>query len=539
MNRREAVSRSLVTRLVIPLWITVGVVIAGYAYVSYQTNRSHFIEAIRRDTERSTELIRRATHYGMLLNRKNDVQSIIEQLGSGPDVAAIRVFDKRGDVVFSSDRAEIGQHVDVSAQPCIACHLPAGPTLTSTDIGISELVRRPSGLQVLRHLHSIENRPGCSTSACHAHPAAQKVLGVLDVEMSMEPMRHTLQEAGRQTLWTTLWLFGVVGVVASMYLTRLVLHPAKQLRKGTLRIAAGDLDTQIDVRGHHELAELGRSFNHMANDLREARHELDAWSQRLEDKVVEKTEELQRTQRQVLQMERMASLGKLSATVAHELNNPLNGILTYAKLVQRELTSQTMDDKTREDLNRYLELMQRECTRCGGIVQNLLLFARPRGNDMAPVDMNEIIQRSVMLVKHHLDIKNIRLECHPLVGDPQIVGDSGQLQQAVLALLVNAVEAMSAPGSDGGELWLGLTGDTNEVVFEVRDTGSGISPDVLPNIFEPFFSTKHKESGVGLGLAVVYGIVQRHGGSIDVASELGRGTTFRVHLPRHPVKENP
>ena len=153
----------------------------------------------------------------------------------------------------------------------------------------------------------------------------------------MAPLEAAIRTAQRQFLWTTLILILIVGVVAAVFIRRVVQRPVNELYEGTRRIADGDLDTRIEVRGRHELARLAEAFNQMAGDLRTARREVTEWSQKLEDKVVEKTEELGRAQRQVLHMEKMASLGKLSATVAHELNNPLSGMLTYARLVRREL----------------------------------------------------------------------------------------------------------------------------------------------------------------------------------------------------------
>jgi two-component system NtrC family sensor kinase len=270
----------------------------------------------------------------------------------------------------------------------------------------------------------------------------------------------------------------------------------------------------------------------MAGDLRTARRELTEWSQKLEDKVVEKTEELGRAQRQVLQMEKMASLGKMSATVAHELNNPLTGILTYAGLVRREISGQPIATEMREELTQYLSLIEKECKRCGAIVQNLLLFARPTGMDMASLDLNQVVQRSLMLVRHHLEISGVKLHCERLSGDSRIVADEGQLEQALIALLVNAVEAMKGLPASEGQLSVRLRGTADEVEIDVADTGAGIPPEVLPQIFEPFFSTKEAENGVGLGLSVVYGIVQRHGGRIDVESQVGQGTVFHVRLPR-------
>jgi two-component system NtrC family sensor kinase len=251
--------------------------------------------------------------------------------------------------------------------------------------------------------------------------------------------------------------------------------------------------------------------------------------------VLQKTEEVRRAQGQVLHMEKMASLGKLSATVAHELNNPLSGILTYARLVERELQQQPLEPALRSELGRYLGVIQKECARCGDIVKNLLVFARQRGATMAPCDVNEVVDRALMLVRHHLEISGVQVRQRPLLGDPRIVADAGQLQQCLLALFVNAVEAMQEQGHEGGELSVVLSGDATAVTIDVGDTGVGIPPDVLPQIFEPFFSTKQEASGVGLGLPVVYGIVQRHGGSIDVESTPGRGTVFHLRLPRQPA----
>jgi two-component system NtrC family sensor kinase len=396
----------------------------------------------------------------------------------------------------------------------------------------NSVARVGSGPEILRHLSVIENEPSCSTAACHAHPAGNKVLGVLDFEMSMTPLDAAIRAAQTQVLWTTLILSLIVGVVAAVFIRRVVQRPVFQLYQGTRRIADGDLDTRIEVRGRHELARLADAFNQMAADLGAARREVTEWSQNLEEKVAQKTEELGRIQRQVLQMEKMASLGKLSAIVAHELNNPIGGMLTYARLVKRELAEQPIEAGVREELTRYLSMMERECARCGSIVHNLLLFSRQSGATMASTDLNEVVERSLMLVRHQLEVCGARLRTQYLAADSRIVADSGQLEQAVVALMVNAVEAMSSSDSRDKDLTVRLRGNDGEVRIEIGDTGPGIPPDALPHIFEPFFSTK--TNGVGLGLAVVYGIVQRHGGQIEVESKAGQGTLFRVRLPRHP-----
>jgi two-component system, NtrC family, sensor kinase len=349
----------------------------------------------------------------------------------------------------------------------------------------------------------------------------------------MEPLERALRSTRRMTAWTVVGLVLFTTGASTALVRHLVHRPVSRLSAATRSIARGNLDTRIEARGRDELAHLADSFNAMARDLLAARKEATSWSHRLEEKVVEKSQELHRTQRQVLHMERMASLGKLAATVAHELNNPLSGILTCARLVDRELGDQELPPEVRADLGRYLALMQQECSRCGSIVQNLLLFARQgRDVEMKPFDVREVVARSLLLVRHHLEMGGIQLDEEVRLEDPVLVADAGQLEQALVALLVNAVEAMGDPGEGGGVLTLGVTDEPGWLTFRVADNGVGIHPDVLPHIFEPFFSTKHQESGVGLGLAVVYGIVQRHGGAIDVDSEPSRGTTFRMRLPR-------
>ncbi len=533
-KRINALLGSLEIRLLVPLSIAVGLILALHAVLSFQSTKEHFLNLVHDEVVRSSDLIRRATHDGMLLNRLDEVQATIKRLAEAPEVAAIRVYDKKGSIVLSARDSEYGQNIALDSDTCQSCH-GNGVTRNDAVLERSSLTQSPGGPEVLRHLIVIENEPACAIAECHFHPADRRVLGVLDVEMSMAPLEAAIQTSKRQLLTTTIGLILISGLVAALFVRRVVHRPTQLLYEGTQRIAAGDLETRIEVHGEHELARLADAFNGMVAELRHARQEVTEWSNKLEDKVAQKSDELQRAQRQVLHMEKMASLGKLSATVAHELNNPLGGILTYARLVKRELADQALDPQIRAELDRYLSVIDKECSRCGSIVHNLLTFARRTGAEMARINLNEIVERSLMLIRHHLEIRNVQLSCELLGEDPMIIADPGQIEQALIAIFVNAVEAMQDSQAKENSLFVQLTGRPDDVEILIRDTGMGIHPRDLPHIFEPFFSTKGKqESGVGLGLAVVYGIVNRHGGQIEVTSVQGEGTTFRIRLPRKP-----
>jgi two-component system, NtrC family, sensor kinase len=523
--------RSLGFRLLVPLFLAVGGVLACYAAISFESTKDHFLRLVRGDIERTSGMIKRATHDAMLANHKDDVQATISRLSETPDIAAIRIYDKTGRIVMSAQRDEIGQRIAADTETCRACHQDDRTTKAAI-LQPGKRAHEELRPDVLRHLSAIQTEPSCITSGCHAHTADQVVLGVLDVEMSTAHMTAALGTAKGQFFWATSILTLVILAVVAVFIRRGLQVPISRLCSGTRRIAQGDLDTRVNVGGHDELAELAKDFNRMAEDLSAARREVTEWSQNLEMKVIEKTAELQQAQRQVLHMEKMASLGKLSATVAHEINNPLTGMLVYAGLSRRDLQDQPLDTAVREEVMHYLSVIEHECRRCGGIVQNLLLFARRSGSNMALVDVNDVLRQSLMLVEHHLHMSGLRLRAKYLENDSRITADAGQLQQALVALLVNAVEAMSGLPEGQGELRVSILGADDSIHIDIGDNGIGIPADVLPQIFEPFFSTKEAENGVGLGLSVVFGIVQRHGGRIDVDSKVGCGTTFHLTLPR-------
>ena len=468
-SRIKAVLSSLGVRLLVPLILACAVVLSIHAALTVRSMEAHYLGLVSGEAYRSSGLIRRATHDGMLLNRLGEVQGTIERLAEGTDVAAIRVYDREGTVVLSSDRKELGVTLPLSAAPCSGCHGSGapGPTVPLEAVELAPV----GGHEVLRQLSVIENEPECSATGCHRSPSEESVLGVLDVEMSMRPVEAAMRSARHQLIQTTLILMGVLVLVVTVIFRRLIQAPVRSLERGTKRIATGDLDTRIEVAGNHELAHLARDFNRMAEDLSEAQRELSDWSLTLEEKVEEKTRALRHAQRQVLHMEKMASLGKLSATVAHEINNPISGVLTYARLVERELGEQPLGAEVRGELARYLNLIQRECKRCGEIVQNLLVFARRSGSEMRSVDLNEIVERSLMLVRHHLEIRNIDLAVHLLEDDADLVADPGQVEQAMVALCVNAVEAMK----EGGTLTVTLRHAPDSLCVDVADTGIGIS----------------------------------------------------------------
>lgn len=524
-------SRSLELRLLVPLAITIAVALAIHAVIGYWGVREELKRFIRADLARSTTLIRNATHDGMLLNRMSEVQSRIENLGSSSGFTAIRVYSKDGRIALTADRSERGRVIPITDKECTACHIEG----EETGEGVLRSVEMPvlgDGHEGQRSLSVIMNEASCSSLDCHPPPAHRPVLGVLDVQMTMAPFDEAINRARQQLGTTTILLIMTAGVIVAIFIRRLIHEPVERLHEGTQRIAAGDLHTTIDVSGQHDLAQLAGAFNGMVKDLRGAREELGEWSRTLERRVEEKTQELRQAQRRMTQVETMASLGKLSATVAHELNNPLGGILAYARLTRRELAEQGLEPGVFAQIDSYLRLIDRESVRCSEIVKNLLVFARGQSVRTKMVSINEIVDNSLMLVRHHLEMHKIRLEASLLDSDPTIVADQGQIQQAVLALLMNSIESMHGLKERPAVLTVRMRGDADRVEFSVQDTGVGIAPELLPHIFEPFVTTKGETSGVGLGLAVVYGVVHGHGGEITVQSKVGEGTMFTVWLPR-------
>ena len=225
----------------------------------------------------------------------------------------------------------------------------------------------------------------------------------------------------------------------------------------------------------------------------------------------------------------MASIGKLAATVAHEINNPLSGILTYAKLLRKWLDRGGWDDARRDEARGSLELIEGESRRCGEIVRNLLTFSRSAPMNLQWADLNQVVDRCVRLVQHQSELNNVQLQTQMAEDLPQVQCDPAQIEQLLLALMINAGEAMP----HGGNLWVRsrMVPQIGAVQLEVQDDGVGIPQDILPNLFEPFFTTKEGGHGVGLGLAISKGIVERHRGRIDVESKPGQGTKFTITLP--------
>ncbi len=361
-------------------------------------------------------------------------------------------------------------------------------------------------------------------------------IGSVKLILSLDNVNEAISEAQTAAIVLTV----VVTVLTIMILTffvRFVTKPVKMLVEVTDQVSRGDLSQRVDMEQNDEIGQLGQTFNSMIESLKESRDEIEEYNRTLEEKIILRTRELEQAQSQLIQSEKMSAIGQLAAGVAHELNNPLGGILGYAQFALEKMKktgSDGVDDKQWASYIRYLTDIESQSRRCKAIVQNLLRFSRSsRTTDFDDVNINNIIEDTITFVEHQLHMSQIELRVDLDPHLPLVKGSAGQLQQVFTNLIINAMHA-SEPESTISVTTrfspaLGEFGGTVEIIF--KDQGCGICSENLTKIFEPFFTTKEVGKGTGLGLSVSYGIIREHGAEIKIDSVVGKGTTLTVIMP--------
>jgi two-component system NtrC family sensor kinase len=503
MKLASKIRLGLAAKLSICVIASTTVFFALFGYLNLRMERNNSEALVKRSADRLANIMLRSTRYAMLEDDRKALTNIIQELGSEPGIQRIRVMNERGRVTLSTDAREIGGAVEA--------------TVAADGVRV---FRDPRGQRVLAVTRAVPNSPDCSNAACHVHSASQRTLGMVDADLSLAQVDAQMAEHQTALSWFLAGaiVFGCFAAVAFMW--AFVYRPVQELIRGTHRVADGDLAYRLPVRSDDELGDLAHSFNKMTVEVADVQAHI-------EEQVRRKTAELERVHKTLLSSEKMASIGKLAATVAHEINNPLFGILTYARLVLRELLKHEIPG--RDELAEQLQTIERESKRCGELVKNLLTFSRQAPSHREPADLNTIVRRAALLVKHKLDMQGIALQEDYASELPPVECDGNQIQQVVLVLMVNASEAMPKGGTL--EISTGFDGASEQGFVRVRDTGCGIPEDVLPRIFDPFFTTKEDQNRTGLGLAVAYSIVEQHAGDISVRSVPGEGTEFTLRLP--------
>ena len=500
-----------------------------FAIFLFNINRANLEKIIEQAGTRVSMTINSALHKSMLANDTESLRNTIVEIGKLPGIVSVNIFNSKGELKHTSDDKPKQQ------ENLLPNHEYNKSNFDSTKIFKEELKYivndNLTKERILVISKLILNEPSCVQSACHGHNEDEIILGSLEANMSLADLDSGIHKTEFTYIIFVIIFLGIAAYILIEFTRRKIQKPLLQVVNASNDVAKGNLDIRIQVDSFDlkDIYLVGSAFNNMLEKIHDANRQLKNWSKKLETKVRIKTEELKRTQSELIKIERMASLGKLSSAVAHEINNPLSGVLTYTKLVIRELNKSQINKTELTNVIDHLSMVESETKRCGNIVKGLLDFSREGQLKFETVSLTKILNETIAITKHSFDIAQIILETDYKTKNDLIWGNPNQLKQVFMAVLVNSQEAINTDGLVKIQTF--NSSNNKEIVIEISDTGIGIHKEDLEHIFEPFFSRKQQDSSTGLGLAVTYGIIQQHNGQILVKSTPGQGAKVIIVLP--------
>jgi two-component system NtrC family sensor kinase len=508
------------------------IMLAAYTVFMVRQQRQELLDTAVAHVMQLSDAIVRSTHFMMLQNQPYYVHRMIEDVARDRNIDRIRIFSKKGVVIDSTDATEVGLLLDAKAEGCISCHRTDLPRERIVDPDRVRIFSTPEGKRMVGTMQVIRNEPSCQSAGCHVHDEKQSVLGVVDIIYSLQEIEQKIRVSATRIAELSLAFVLLAAACGSVLVHRIVYMPLRDLEAGAKRLAAGDLEQAIPVRSADEFGKVAGSFNTMTTALRESQSKLREAAYTLEQKVEERTLQLHAAEAEATQREKLAAVGLLASGVAHELNNPLTGVLTFSHLVRQKMSegSQEAED---------MDLVIRETKRCASIVRRLLDFARQKAPEMKFTDLNPVIEDVARFIERsaHLHDTAITIDLDPEL--PRVWVDEDQVKQVIMNVLVNAQHATE----EGGSITIRsrrcpepLPSEPHAepvemIEISIIDTGCGIAERDLQRIFDPFFTSKGVGKGTGLGLSVSHGIVKAHGGLIKVESTVGKGSAFHVFLP--------
>jgi two-component system, NtrC family, sensor kinase len=528
---------SLRIKFVVPLSLLIMASIFVLSTYLIQRQADSFVRELETSGQTMIQLVAVQAESGVLFESSYELQVLLQELSMFHELRYAGILNADGRVLAETGRA---------LRTITAEIRNTTESVNSTSSAFISHVTDSSGKELIRLEYPVVSRietldreklgtTGEIDSTLSRQSKSERIGNVVLV-LSLDGVDRSIQSARSASIFIAAAILLVTIMVLAVFV-RVVTNPVRQLVEVTDKVSQGDLNQHVTLKQTDEIGHLGNTFNKMISSLRESRDKIEEHNRTLEMHITDRTTELREAQSQLIQSEKMSAIGQLAAGVAHELNNPLGGILGYAQFALEKIRKQHGEQPLPKEIEshiRYLTDIETQARRCKNIVQNLLRFSRAsKAADFESVDLNRVVDDTRIFIEHQLSMHQIDLELSLDSTIPAIHGNAGQLQQVLTNLIINAMHA-SPPATAIKVITrhsrsLGEFGGAVELL--IIDQGCGIPAENLKKIFEPFFTTKEVGKGTGLGLSVSYGIIKEHGGEIKVDSMPDKGTTFTIILP--------